>query len=108
MGEGVNFKQLPVMRGVESKYLPGTLTPRQRAVVEAILASVSERGYPPTLREMMETFGLKSTNGIHDHLLALRRKGIIEWDGGSRGIKLVGVRWEMVLLDVKPTPTEDP
>jgi repressor LexA len=31
----------------------------------------------PTLREMMESLGIGSTNGISDHLRALERKGYI-------------------------------
>src|SRR5262245_41696328 len=52
-----------------------TLTERQREILDFITASISERGYPPTLREIGEHFGIRSTNGVNDHLKALEKKG---------------------------------
>lgn len=54
-----------------------TLTDRQREVLEFISRSIEERGYPPTLREIGEHMGIKSTNGVNDHLKALERKGYL-------------------------------
>jgi repressor LexA len=54
------------------------LTDRQRAVLEFISASIEERGYPPTLREIGEHMGIRSTNGVNDHLKALEKKGYLE------------------------------
>jgi repressor LexA len=34
-------------------------------------------GYPPTLREIGEHMGIRSTNGVNDHLKALERKGYL-------------------------------
>ncbi len=34
-------------------------------------------GYPPTLREIGEHLGIRSTNGVGDHLKALERKGYL-------------------------------
>jgi repressor LexA len=53
------------------------LTQRQRQVLDFIGASISERGYPPTLREIGEHFGIRSTNGVNDHLKALEKKGYL-------------------------------
>lgn len=55
--------------------MPDPLTARQRQILEFITASINERGYPPTLREIGEHFGIKSTNGVNDHLKALEKKG---------------------------------
>jgi repressor LexA len=55
--------------------MPEVLTRRQRQVLDFITASISERGYPPTLREIGEHFGIRSTNGVNDHLKALEKKG---------------------------------
>lgn len=52
-----------------------TLTERQREILDFITASIAERGYPPTLREIGEHFGIRSTNGVNDHLKALEKKG---------------------------------
>lgn len=51
------------------------LTDRQREILTFISASIAERGYPPTLREIGEHFGIRSTNGVNDHLKALEKKG---------------------------------
>jgi repressor LexA len=51
------------------------LTDRQRQILSFISASIAERGYPPTLREIGEHFGIRSTNGVNDHLKALEKKG---------------------------------
>src|ERR1043166_5661190 len=80
------------------------LTDRQRAVLEFISQSIERRGYPPTLREIGEHMGIKSTNGVNDHLKALEKKGYLEredlksralrpisLEGGGRPGKMVGV-----------------
>lgn len=51
------------------------LTQRQREILDFISASIVERGFPPTLREIGEHFNIKSTNGVNDHLKALEKKG---------------------------------
>jgi repressor LexA len=51
------------------------LTFRQREILDFISASIVERGFPPTLREIGEHFQIRSTNGVNDHLKALEKKG---------------------------------
>ena len=51
------------------------LTDRQQQILNFITGSITERGFPPTLREIGEHFGIKSTNGVNDHLKALEKKG---------------------------------
>ena len=51
------------------------LTQRQREILDFISASIVERGFPPTLREIGEHLNIKSTNGVNDHLKALEKKG---------------------------------
>ena len=53
------------------------LTERQREVLDFISSSINDRGYPPTLREIGEHMGIKSTNGVNDHLKALEKKGYL-------------------------------
>ncbi len=66
------------------------LTDRQRAVLEFISASIIDRGYPPTLREIGNHLGIRSTNGVNDHLRALERKGYLtREDMKSRTLRLV-------------------
>jgi repressor LexA len=54
------------------------LTDRQSQVLEYIRASITDRGYPPTLREIGAHMGIRSTNGVNDHLRALERKGYLK------------------------------
>src|SRR5436190_17581477 len=53
------------------------LTDRQREILDFITRSISARGYPPTLREIGSHFGIRSTNGVNDHLRALEKKGYL-------------------------------
>src|SRR5689334_25402248 len=53
------------------------LTDRQQQVLRYIRQSIHERGYPPTLREIGAHMGIRSTNGVNDHLRALERKGYL-------------------------------
>jgi repressor LexA len=53
------------------------LTERQQQVLHYIRQSITERGYPPTLREIGAHMGIRSTNGVNDHLRALERKGYL-------------------------------
>ncbi len=66
------------------------LTKRQSQTLDFIRRSINERGYPPTLREIGEYMGIRSTNGVNDHLRALERKGYLRReDMKSRALKLV-------------------
>ncbi len=66
------------------------LTKRQRQVLNFITQSIEERGYPPTMREIGQHMGIRSTNGVNDHLKALERKGhIVREDLKSRTLRPV-------------------
>lgn len=66
------------------------LTKRQEQTLDFIRASIRERGYPPTLREIGEHMGIRSTNGVNDHLRALERKGYLRReDMKSRALRVV-------------------
>src|SRR6185503_6149931 len=54
------------------------LTERQEKILSFIKKSIQDQGYPPTIREIGEHFGIRSTNGVVDHLKALKRKGFLE------------------------------
>lgn len=66
------------------------LTDRQRAVLDYISSSIEDRGYPPTLREIGNHLGIRSTNGVNDHIRALERKGYLtREDMKSRTLRLI-------------------
>ncbi|MFP6582844.1 MAG: transcriptional repressor LexA [Candidatus Hydrogenedentota bacterium] len=62
------------------------LTKRQETILRFIIESIRDMGYPPTIAEIGEEFGITSTNGVNDHLLALEKKGYIERSSKARGI----------------------
>jgi repressor LexA len=63
------------------------LTDRQQAIYGFIRAAIDKRGIPPTMREIGEEFGIRSTNGVEGHLAALERTGFITRERGkSRGL----------------------
>ncbi|OGQ79624.1 MAG: repressor LexA [Deltaproteobacteria bacterium RIFOXYA12_FULL_58_15] len=57
------------------------LTDRQREVFDFIQERIRAWGYPPTIREIGEHFSIRSTNGVADHLKALKRKGYLTQEG---------------------------
>ncbi|MCL2848821.1 MAG: transcriptional repressor LexA [Micrococcales bacterium] len=66
------------------------LTPRQQRVLETVRTSVSERGYPPTMREIGETVGLTSPSSVKHQLEMLERKGYLRRDPNRpRAIEVV-------------------
>jgi SOS-response transcriptional repressor LexA len=65
------------------------LTVRQENILIFIINFHKDHGYPPTLREIGDEFGINSTNGVNDHLMCIERKGwIIKKEFLSRGIML--------------------
>ena len=68
---------------------PSTLTERQRLVLSFIEGHIRQHGFPPTIREIGRHLGIKSTNGVNDHLNALQKKGFLtREEGKSRTLQL--------------------
>ena len=66
------------------------LTDRQQAIYDFIARIIHTRGAPPTIRDIMDEFGISSTNGVRTTLAALEKKGhILRHPRLSRGIELV-------------------
>jgi repressor LexA len=66
------------------------LTERQQKILSFIKRSIQEQGYPPTIREIGEAFGIRSTNGVNDHLKALERKGyLLRGELKSRALSVI-------------------
>ena len=62
---------------------------RQQAVLDCIEASIREKGYGPTVREICQELGLSSPSTVHVHLKTLEKKGLIKRDPlKSRSISL--------------------
>ncbi|MBO0677000.1 transcriptional repressor LexA [Mycolicibacterium sp. S2-37] len=67
--------------GAAARRSTGTgLTERQRTILEVIRASVTTRGYPPSIREIGDAVGLTSTSSVAHQLRTLERKGFLRRD----------------------------
>lgn len=81
------------------------LTQRQQQVLDFITRRIEEAGYPPTIREIGEEMGIKSTNGVNDHLKALERKGFLVREGlKSRALR--PVHMSSSANDIEPAPSK--
>jgi len=85
------------------------LTQRQQMVLDFIRQSISDRGYPPTLREIGARMGIRSTNGVNDHLRALERKGYLtREDMKSRALRPTSLATQTLGDDAVPSaPAND-
>ena len=65
---------------------------KQQQILSFIEKQVSEKGYPPTVREICDAVGLNSPSTVHGYLKRLEKNGlIIKENGYSRGIRLAKV-----------------
>ena len=93
-----------------------SLTERQRTILNVIRASVTSRGYPPSIREIGDAVGLTSTSSVAHQLRTLERKGYLRRDPNRpRAVDVRGaeetnaaapsVRTEVAGSDALPEPT---
>jgi len=67
------------------------LSGRQKELLDFLKDFLTEKGFPPTLREMASHFGLKGPRGPQKILNILQEKGYIrKIRGGSRAIEILG------------------
>lgn len=52
----------------------------QNRILSYIHETIEMRGYPPSVREIGEAVGLKSTSTVHGHLIRLEKKGLLRRD----------------------------
>lgn len=52
----------------------------QGLILAFIREEIEERGFPPSVREICEAVGLKSTSTVHGHLKRLEKQGLIMRD----------------------------
>lgn len=82
------------------------LTSRQLSILEAVHASVSDNGFPPSLREIGEAVGLTSPSTVKHHLDALEEAGYLQRVPGRPRAMELSPRAKQ-LLNITPTPPED-
>jgi repressor LexA len=66
------------------------LKPKEQKILLEIQNHVEVNGFPPTVRELVELVGEKSTSIIHHYLESLESKGFLhKRKNVSRGLKLL-------------------
>lgn len=53
---------------------------KQKEILEYIKTEITLKGYPPSVREICQAVGLKSTSTVHGHLERLEEKGYLRRD----------------------------
>ena len=60
--------------------MSGTRGDTQAKILAYIEKATLQKGYPPSVREICEATGLKSTSTVHGHLIRLEKKGLLYRD----------------------------
>ena len=79
------------------------LNDKQLLIYEFLKDFTSEKGYPPTVREICKAVGLKSTSSVHGHLKQLEKEGLIKRDPTKpRALEIVDsvVKKEMINVPI--------
>ena len=59
-------------------------------ILDFINSEIEDKGYPPSVREICEAVGLKSTSTVHGYLQRLEKKGFIKKDATKpRALKVL-------------------
>lgn len=58
----------------------GKITKKQQEILDYMKDQILSKGYPPSVREICEAVGLKSTSSVHSHLETLEKNGYIRRD----------------------------
>lgn len=77
---------------------PQPVTGTTRDVLDTIRAYITEHGYPPTVRDLCEIVGVRSTSTIAHHMTVLEARGWITREAGQPRT--------LVLAD--PPPEDEP
>lgn len=65
---------------------------RQEKILEYIKSEVQRRGFPPSVREICDAMGIKSTSTVHGHLRRLENRGLLIRDPTKpRALEVVGM-----------------
>ena len=81
-----------------------SLTTREQAILDCIKNKIRENGFPPTVREICNEVGLRSTSTVHGYLARLEELGAIKRDpSSSRAIEVTeDMSWRK--KKIVPTP----
>ena len=81
------------------------LTDKQQRILDYIKDEILKKGYPPTVREICETVGLRSTSSVHAHLATLEKNGYIRRDPTKpRAIEICDDSFQIVRTEMTSIP----
>ena len=85
--------------------MPAKISKKQQEILDYLKDEILAKGYPPTVREICEKVGLKSTSTVHSHLSALERNGYIRRDPTkARAIEICDDSFQMVRTEMASLP----
>jgi repressor LexA len=88
--------------------MPAEISTRQREILDLIVSTVRDRGYPPSVREIGEAVGLSSPSTVHSHLSALVKAGYLRRDPSKpRAIEVMADTSDTSTSDLRRAPTRD-
>ncbi len=74
-----------------------SISKKQQMILDFLKEEVSKKGYPPSVREICQAVGLKSTSTVHTHLTRLEELGMIRRDPTKpRAIEIYDMEHEPV------------
>lgn len=77
------------------------LSEKQEAILDYIREVQTERGMPPSTRDIQRQFGYASQNAAMNHLRALAKKGSIEQiNGRTWGLKATSIQGQLFTIPV--------
>ena len=83
----------------------GKISDKQKQILEYIKQEILNKGYPPTVRDICDAVGLKSTSSVHSHLESLEKNGYIRRDPTKpRAIEIIDDNFNLVRREVVNVP----
>lgn len=83
----------------------GKITKKQSEILEYIKNEILNKGYPPSVRDICEAVGLRSTSSVHAHLETLEKNGYIRRDPTKpRAIEILDDNFNLVRREVVNVP----
>lgn len=83
----------------------GKISDKQKQILDYIKDQIINHGYPPTVRDICDAVGLKSTSSVHSHLETLEKNGYIRRDPTKpRAIEIVDDAFNLTRREVVNVP----
>lgn len=85
--------------------MPGKISEKQLQILDYIKDEILLKGYPPTVREICEKVGLRSTSSVHSHLNTLEENGYIRRNPTKpRAIEIVDEQFNLSRREMTSIP----